>query len=418
MRKLMSIAVIIGSCLPAFSAVAAVNGTIFGKLQFKSELGGYCDQSLGMDCTHAYFLPSMTNSIQPVRQALIDLVDQNGQILGAGSTDNNGNFGVAWFRASGVPTSITVRRWVAHKDSRFWHAFTDGASIFLVAAVINNPPAGNFDMGTFAWSSFDVYNNNYDAALRSWENSLQFSADMLSRFTEIRIVMHATATGAPNNRVEMADSDVKRPLSALSHELGHVVSYIQRNRAYCGAFNYPTACVNVDPRTSCKGVHRFNSPSHRCVAYEEGLAQFLADTAFYGFTAKAPIQCPGFGSCGSTIGGNTLNFETSVGTSCSVRDTRKEVQVTRYLWDAYDTIDDPGFADTVPAGNAGFRLGIMIDTLDGFPAGFNNGQADEPWKNASLIDLDDPDGKSASDFKPILDGPENTNTQYQNNCSP
>jgi hypothetical protein len=396
---------------PAFAA----SGTITGTIQFSSELGNTCDTSLGMDCTDAVFPASASNSVQPVRDAAIALADETGAVVGAGVTDSSGNFSIGWNRAT-TPTSIQIRRFFTHKDDRFWHSNTSNASLYGVVTTVNSPTnGGTNNVGTWGWYSYEVLNNNFDAALRTWDMALQYSGDMASRFTTIQIILPATD---PNNAfadgavVHMGQNLVRRPQSALSHEFGHVATYLQRPYKFCGAYNYPTGCLNVDPGMSCTGGHTFNSSEHFCASYEEGMAQFIANAAYYWYNADNPVQCISDSEC--TTG---FNFETSSGSGCTAGTQHMEVEVTRYLWDAYDAIDDAGFTEAVPSSNQAFRYGAMIDTIENFTVGQGNNQNNEPW-NSGETQIDAADGRSAGDYKVYIDAIESTTDQFTNNCSP
>lgn len=391
------------------------SGTIAGRMVFRSELGNSCDTTLGMDCTAARFPAAHTNSVQPIRSAHIQLVDQGGAVIGTGHSDNSGNFSLGWTRST-TPTSIQIRRFYTHKDNRFWHANTSGASWYGILTTVQNPTnGGTNNVGEWGWYSYDALNNNYDAALRTWEEALVYSNDMLSQFTFIRIILPAAdANNAFVNLqtgiVHMGENLVRRPQAALSHELGHVVSNLRKPYSFCGANNFPTACVNVAPST-CNGTHSYDTAEHRCASYEEGVAQFVANVAYYWFWATGPRQCISNGNCTGNF-----NIETSLGTNCTNNVSRQELQVTRYLWDAYDSINDPGYNDVVPA-NPGSKYDQMINKMGSFGTGTGNNQNNEPF-NAAMTQIDDPDGRSASDYKVFLDTIENTNLQYQNNCSP
>lgn len=116
MKKL---ALLLVGCLALlWSAPArAASGQVTGKLHLYINQGQYCDSAL-MNCTGARFLKAMNHSYQPIKEARVEIADQNGNILGISSTDNVGNFTLNW-TAGTTPASAHVRWVFSHKDARF-----------------------------------------------------------------------------------------------------------------------------------------------------------------------------------------------------------------------------------------------------------------------------------------------------------
>lgn len=123
----------------------AVTGTVTGTATLYVNQGQWCDTTTGMDCTAALFLRAnntlKSGIAQPIREARMELADQNGIVIGISSSDVNGNFSISWTRAT-TPTSATVRWSYYQIDGRFWVAdstapdgpFWSGSSSFPVVA--------------------------------------------------------------------------------------------------------------------------------------------------------------------------------------------------------------------------------------------------------------------------------------------
>jgi hypothetical protein len=82
----------------------------------------------------------------------------------------------------------------------------------------------------------------------------------------------------------------------------------------------------------------------------------------------------------------------------------------RYLWDVYDSINDPGFTDTV-----NITYWQMIAHLDEFLTTVANGGINEPW-NSAITEVNDQDGRSSRDYRKYVDP--DTSVLYSKNCSP
>ena len=390
----------------------AVSGSLAGVLEFRNELANYCD-SATMDCNGALFPASQSNTTRPIVDALVHLVDQTGIVIGQGVTDSTGYFAVMWTRAT-APTSIQIRKYFSNNGTRFWLADSGGAAWYAVATTISNPPASAWWVGTWGWYGYDMLHNVYEAMQMFWYN-FKFSADMLTKFTYFRVVVPATVTGHLDGVVFVDEDDAKKNWM-VTHEAGHGVDYLQNVRKSCGAFNWngTNTCTGPGTPGSCTGDHYFNSSEWYCSSFTEGLADFLGTIPLYGLAATSPLVCNSVSPC---AGG--FNLEVSLGSSptvCVDAVRRQEIQVTRYLWDTYDTVADSGWTDNVPSWPGG-RFAAIVDHLDDFPVGTANGQVNEPW-NSTLTQLVTPDGRSALDWKGHNDLIENTSNQFTNNCSP
>jgi hypothetical protein len=422
MRTFLAAVISVATFFAAARMSYAYTYSVSGRVEYLHVLGNYCSTSTSpaMDCSGSLYPATEFNQIRGIKDSLIVLQDELGNHIGFGSSDSSGYFSVNWTRST-LPSQIWVLRWFAHKDTRFWLADNDGASWYHVVTVINNPGASNWDIGGWWWNYDDTLNNGYAGMLANWDNSLKNSSDMLLRYSEMRLRIPANLpTSECFPGIVCLPGNRSKNLLALAHEVGHTVFTIQTKvvvspygRYSCGVFNYPNECVGPGTPASCydSGIHDPSTSEHFCSTWEEGLANFLALPAIYTYSAAGPMYCAGFGTC--HLG---YNIATSPGSSCTPNQQHLEGNVTRYLWDTYDTVADPGWTDSVPA-NASTRLNAIINTLDSYPAGTGSGQVNEPY-NAALTEIDDKNGRSALDWKNISDSVENTSAQFTNNCSP
>ena len=151
---------------------------------------------------------------------------------------------------------------------------------------------------------------------------------------------------------------------------------------FTGAYDHPNTC------TGC-GSWSFTSQEWAAAGFEEGLATFAGDVAMYWFFAPQPTTCLSSSSCGIA----SQHIENSGGSSCAAGNERHPINVDRYLWDIYDSIDDPGFVDTTA-----INYWQFFAIMNAYPSGTSNHQIDEPW-NAAFTAVDNFDGRGSSDFE-------------------
>jgi hypothetical protein len=365
-----------------------------------------------MNCTAARFPKAAAQGTQPVRDSEIVVTDIGNNPIGVGFTDRNGQYVVQWETNPGVfPNPIRFKWRLRHKDGRF--RVTDANDAIWVGIIDELTPVFNdtvaADPVTFPFSE---PTNIYDGAQRTWWEAFQNSGLMLSRFTDVRLrwpdtlaaANNATANGS-QKRVSFNGNNAERPQARVSHEMGHIASYLAEPFTACLAYNYPTQCIGADPGTNCSGGWSLNGPEHYCQGFEEALATYLGDASYYGHWALEPKTCNSTGPCTGNF-----NLETSVGSGCTPDQKHTVMNAERYLWDVYDSINDPGFTDTV-----NITYWQMIAHLDEFLTTVANGGINEPW-NSAITEVNDQDGRSSRDYRKYVDP--DTSVLYSKNCSP
>lgn len=170
---------------------------------------------------------------------------------------------------------------------------------------------------------------------------------------------------------------------------------------YC----YPDRRATVPPFDGACDAWQRHSYEWRSIAFEEGFADFVAAVALYQPTASAPDVCsaqyaPGAGLFGTPFCFNSTTMETSKGSSeCEYGefpDDRQPRNVSAFLWDVYDTVDDPTYSDVVSV-----DVKLFFEALTSITPGTSLYEQDAPW-NAALTEISEPDERSAADYEPFL----------------
>lgn len=397
--------------LPLSPALAQEHdGVIDGRAQFVGHQGNYCSASQGMNCTGALFPDWMAVGNQPLREITIGLYNQaNGALIGLGSTDRNGDFSVYWQYHMPVDL-ITLRAFMQNKDGRWAVVDVNGFVHNGFVVNINAQPYRNLGNVTWNHGLFDVE----DAVDRTW--NIRFHEMYNSHlFTGVTVTYPADETSASGTNVQIFTTMASQPMEGVSHELGHVVDFLATGQGYkrCGAFNYPSACTPPRIPPCMETSHTYTSPEHYCLGFAEGLAGFLGYTSYYAESATDPKACHGSQPCTGT-GINTVLLEPSSGTgSCVETVRRNETQLMRYLWDAFDNVNDANFNDSQP----GLSFWQFTRALSMIPSGTGDGQFNEPW-HPNLASLDDEDGKNGFDYTAVLNAFADVTEPFDKNCRP
>lgn len=155
----------------------AVSGTVTGRAWLFINQGQSCSTAspYNMDCSAARFPVSINNSHQPIRQARVELADQDGAIIGVSSTDQNGDFSIAWTRST-TPSSATVRWVFSHVDNRFRVAPpANPASVWYSSTWSFSVTAGGTtSIGDAFWGDTEE-RQAYDNSFRMWDEALSYS---------------------------------------------------------------------------------------------------------------------------------------------------------------------------------------------------------------------------------------------------
>lgn len=413
-RSTTTLLLVMALLLLAPGALAA-QGWIMGTLKFDSQQGNYCSTAApySMDCTASRFPASIAVGMQPIRDSEIRLLDPAGNQVGLGATDRNGVFIIKWI-ATTVPAKITVRWVLRHYQSRF--SVVDNNDAIYAGDFTNVSPIVNqtVDIGPMGWS-YTEPNNIYDGAQRTWYEAMNYSGLLVGAFTNVRLrwpsnnaAVGAAQADSPNKLVHLGTSTAKAPQGRVSHEMGHLASYMGTPTSACVAYNYPNACTNVAP-SACGGIWGFETSEYYCAGFEEAMASYISDVSYYWYWATTPTTCSANTPC------NMGSFlESSMGTGCTAVERHRVVNAERYLWDAYDSVDDANYDESVS-----MSYFDVVGSLTEFPSGIGNGQNNEAWKTVALTTIDDPEGRSANDFRLYLGANANsTLTQYNQNCAP
>lgn len=406
---LASLPVILLGATPAFAAT----GWVSGKLQFWQKQGNYCPT--GRDCTAANYPQSQFDKAQPLAELQVQVVNASNTatVYGNGVTDVNGNYLFQWTTPSTPPTAKILWKY-RQKDTRFEVRsaqsngiyYTTSGNITLTSGTTQGSPQVLSTFTTGSSGSPNHVANLYDGAFRQWYWALSYSGLMQSLFTVIQIRAFdnsscpTSCAGGTTVTIDSTNSALM-PQGRILHELGHIANGLSKPFTATLAYNYPTQC------TGC-GTWSLNTAEWMSAGFEEGLATFVGDVAMYWHWATQPTTCLSSGSCALT----TFHIEDSSGTSCGTDQNRWPINVDRYIWDVYDSVDDPGFVDTTS-----INYWQIFTTLNAYPSGTANNQIDEPW-NSTFTAVDNYDGRSSADFEFRLNALYSINsaTLRSNNC--
>jgi hypothetical protein len=411
-------------------AAFAVSGVVTGKVTLYVNQGQYCDTTIGMDCTAAHYLRAhntiLSGVAQPIREARVELADQNGTVIGVSGSDANGNFSISWTRST-TPTSATLRWAYRHIDSRFWVSastapdspYWSGTSSFAVVA------GGTKDAGTFMWGDMEI-RQAYHSAERAWYEAFRYSSVGANTFSQVRIIPNHPSAGpntgfvdqVPSNRqVKLGTNSTRYPIAVLHHEMGHMFHYLaQPAIKFTPIYNYPTPCTAASPNGCWGGGHSVDSAEWKAASFSEGLASFLGTNPSYWHWAPQPQWCYAtVSACGNT----GWNQEVRPAGACAANEHRQELTLQRYLWDLYDSVNDAAYDDATGENtHAAFWFATLASELGTYGSGIENGHANEPWSTTALTTISPTkqDERAGLDYKAKLN--QAANLQHTNNCSP
>lgn len=388
-------------------------GTVSGSYNLYQNQGNFCPSS--RVCTGAKYLQSQYQTYMPVADTRIYVLRaSDGAILGQGSTDASGNFSVGWYDPSASSSTVAVNVvWRGeHRDGRFNLRTASGGVWQFNSPVFSVAAYQTTNIGWWTWGVSGAPNglaNLYDGARRGWVSSLSQSNRMNAYFSNVEIRAFDSATcptscaNGDSNRITMDDNSAYSPQARVMHEMGHIASYrASRDQSYLQAGNQ--TCY---PNTNTGCGWGLDTGEWASVAFEEGMATFLADVALYWPSATAPHTCISAGACGTGV----FNLEASEGTSCAADRNRYPLNNNRYFWDVYDSnVDYTGE-------NLSRGVWEVIDTIHAADNGYENRQKSEVYYQFIFVWVDDVDGRSAIDFRENwITWGTNSSTQLANNC--
>jgi hypothetical protein len=384
--------------LLASSSALAATGYVSGTLRFWQKQGNYCPT--GRDCTGSNYLQSAFDTAQPMRELQVQVVNATttSTVYGQGVTDVNGNYLIQWTTPSTPPAAKILWKF-RHKDTRFEVRsassggiyFGTSSNITLTSGTTQGAPQVLPTFTTGSSGSPNHIANLYDGAHRQWYFALSFSGLMTSLFTTVQVLAFdndpctsSCADGATKTITIDSTGSALSPQARIMHEMGHIANYLSKPFKATNAYGHPsTSCV----APNC--VWSLNTQEWASAAFEEGLATFVGDVAMYWLFAPQPTTCLSTLSCSLSF----FHVENSSGSSCGTGESRFPINVDRYLWDIYDSIDDPAFVDTTSINYWQFFV-----VVNNYPTGTSNNQNNEPW-NSTLTTVDDFDGRSSADFQ-------------------
>ncbi len=421
-------------------ASVSYSGQVSGNLQTFQHQGGFCNNSpekrdaFGWrlnNCEGALFNDEEAETYVGVARAKVKLYSNDGTLMGSGETNDFGNFQFYW--SVGPSTGYGLARlWMYTEQSEGRVKVTNLTSSsplqYFVGQFDMNPDSNTW-IGSWAWgtpSVPDKYTNVYDGAIRLWRSSLITSNKMLSLFTGIRIkCFEGPAFGANSagKLIRIGDDQVRpfTPQTIVMHEMGHIVqSLSDSHHKFSNSAGY-----YMWPQTGASGPtpmpianHNEISPEWQAAAFEEGFANFVADTGLYTDQSFAGVTCS-FVGIPCPEGELYLEYSTALLLGCPFNNlgdkanwqdsSRWEISTENYLWDIFDSnIDNVvgGSCNGLPAGtqfsdNINRPFFEFVDTLGNYVKGLANHQTDEPFSSTSYSDSSvvRRDGRSHRDFR-------------------
>jgi hypothetical protein len=344
----------------------------------------------------------------------------NGSLLGQGSTGTDGKAFVSFVWPGPGPGPVTgnivVRfeeangRWVIRNLGNAPVSRTVAVSL-PYATNPEFPGARTVTLGTSAVP--DPHANVFDGANKMWLNALSQSAMMATRFTGITIKTFTDPAGtdcetscasAKEIRLD-SDPGPYAPSMRIMHEMGHVANNLSHatNGVYdhLNCLTFPEEC-SFEPPTEPQNWF-FTNPEWSSAAFEEGFATFHAAVGLYAASNPSPHVCSDAAiACATSF----YNVE-SVPSCTDGTQSRSPASVTRYFWDAFDSVADP--MALFPAGETATPVPFptILDALQAFPDGTANGAESE-----SVVTED---GRSLVDYRKYLAAP---TSYYTTHCSP
>lgn len=392
----LAAAVLLSTSVLSRPAFAYGSGTVTGTLYYYNNLGQYCPSS-GRSCTGSNYNQAEFGSNLPFRDMAVALL-VNGVAAGVGTTNSSGSFTINWYYPlSGTPTSATLEFYGRHKDGHFQIMDPDGTSHrFYWNGTVTY--GGTANWGSQTWGSSGAANafaNAYAAAWRTWYYAFAYSTLLVAYLNDLEIWVN-TSTGntffTPSGFHIEIDSSNLWEYFTMYHEMGHAASYKAssgQSFAYGGDYCYPS--------TGSCAQHSFTSQEWGAAQFEEGFATAIGNISQFWSSATDPYACFGKsnGACPADDGSTSMDLETSLFTSCTSADSRREINVAKYIRDLYDSSDVVNLSFSQTLGGVYYLA-----------SGTGEDQKDEPW-NSGYTALDDRDGgRSAKDYQQKVD------TQY------
>jgi hypothetical protein len=415
----------------------AVTGYVKGTWAFWNHNGNYCPSN--NTCTGAYYTQAGFDTLLPVSNASIWVVDSSDAIIGTGSTDDDGNYTVAWSRST-FPSQIGVKVFPTQKDGRFYFANTAGQLINnwfgLVTTASSSSETSPQDVGYWYVGSStapDPFYNAYWAAEWQWRYTMNLVGLLQTYFTNVSIRGFAdtisgymgtcgTSCASGSGKTVQLDANAGfAPQARIMHELGHIASYVTHPCALAGDYTWSPPGDPPGAPSWCQTCAEWGA-----AAFEEAWATHYGSITLWADNAETPTTCLSSGPCydsgtGAPAWGTDLeasSYPHQVN-GCSFASSNPEARwplsAMRYFWDVYDNHNDAD-GDTYSASQGNFWQHLA--NLAWYPEGTDTNQIDEPW-NSTYTAVTEPDGRGSSSY--VANYTANvtyTGTLWADNCSP
>jgi hypothetical protein len=394
---------------------AAFSGVVKGKLELFEKNGGFCPTS--RNCSGSNFPASQSGTFQPLANGVVKIYMEAGigarVLIGTGTTSSSGAFTISWSinTTSLRPANVVFNG--EHKQGVFSTRTSggglyrwDSAAFTLVNGTTTASPQtlANTRFGTAA--APDPALNFWAAAETTWWYGMMGSNKLFNDFTgvQLRGVFDGdcgTCGSGPGKYVRLnAGFDFNIP--TVAHEMGHVASYLLNPRHSVGDYCYGSgqSCTPSNP-FCCNGSggigsHDLDSAEWQHVGFEEGFASAIATVTLNQQFAPEPYFCTNIDgvACSTAFKYQMEPSKQFDSSSCTVAEQRQENYVTRYLWDVYDSVDDPEYVD-----NVSVLYWNLYEVITRFPAGYGLRQNNDALDAGSHTTFDNRDGFNGQAFQ-------------------
>ncbi|MFZ6184475.1 hypothetical protein [Nannocystis pusilla] len=414
----MGLALLLGGA----SEADASNGTIKGTLRFHNKNGSYCPT--GATCTGSTYKQTSYNVLVGIPEVEVQVIRaSDGVAIGTGSTDSGGNYQIAWTSGAGtsdVPAKLRVR-W-KHKNGRFqFHKLGNTPHSLLqldrAVTLTHGTTAGAPQQGSLTYGNSATPEPMANLYWAAWKMNakLQSSSRMVSFFTSLDILaFEASPSGTVKTNANCAKNSCaiparysdppERPAWAeksltlvldghgatpytpmkLMHEMGHMADFISGpvGNSVRGLRRETSYCYGESG--SCPWT--MTSTEYLPSALTEGLASFLAMTAFYDGSGSVAYHCNANGNVSHLshcyppdTSFAVMSMEAKA--TCASPMARRPYNAMRFFWDIYDTPADGTDATDLDIGEIFDSLAAWPCT--GYPACYGAGQLHDQFSSVS-----------------------------------
>jgi hypothetical protein len=403
---------VVAAVLAVAAPAHAASGVVSGKLELWERNGGFCPTT--RNCTGANYPASQSNSYQPIANAIVYLYMTSGTsqvLIASGTTTATGTFKLSWSTTLALGQTRVVFKGY-HAQGRFTTFNSAGATyqwngalFTLINGTTSTSPqviaSTRFGSATLP----DPALNFWAAAETTWWYGMMGSNKLFNDFTNIALKGvysgDCGTCGSGPGKYMRLDAQYDYNLPTVSHELGHVASYLLNPRSTTGDYCYGSGqlCTPANPYC-CNGgggigSHAQDSAEWQHVGFEEGFASAVATITLNQQFAPDPYFCVAIEAAECPTGTAKYRMEPSVnaGAVCSMTERRQENNVTRYLWDMYDGVADASWD------NVSVLYWHIYEVMTRFPAGYGLRQNNDPLDSSTHATFDNRDGFNGQAFQ-------------------